>query len=264
MEQPDGTRSSRFGEVRRVAETGSTNRDLLDAAAAGAADGTVLVAAHQTAGRGRMDRTWTAPPGASLLASVLLRPAVPADRTFLLTLACGVAAIDAVAEVAGVRVGLKWPNDLVAVDGPDADRKVAGILAESVIADGRVDAVVVGMGLNVNWPSPLPADLAAIATSLNRLAGREIELDAVLWSWLDHYERELSRLETDVGAALLTRVRSLSATIGRTVDVTLPDRTFAGRAVAVDDDGHLVVEPSDGGGAVEVTMGDVVHARLVD
>jgi len=254
-----------------VAETGSTNRDLLAAAAEGAPDGTVLVAAHQTAGRGRRDRTWTAPPGASLLASVLVRPNLPADRLFLLTLACGLAALDAVAEVSGASVGLKWPNDLVTVAPPDGagadldrsdlDRKVAGILAESHVVDGRVEAVVVGMGLNLNWPSPLPDELAATATSLNLLTGHEVDLEAILTSWLDHYGRALDDLDADGGASVLTRARERSATLGRSVEVELADRSLRGRAVALTDAGHLVVEPDDGGVSLEVAVGDVVHLR---
>ncbi len=108
---------TRFTEVRWVDETGSTNADLLSAAAEGAGEGLVLVADHQTAGRGRLDRTWEAPPGSSLLVSVLLRPAVTVDDAFLVMSAAGVAAVDACHDVAGLRPGLKWPNDLVVVAG---------------------------------------------------------------------------------------------------------------------------------------------------
>ena len=227
----------------------------------------MLVAAHQTAGRGRRDRTWSAPPGASLLVSVLLRPTLPPERLFLLTMACGLAAIEAAHEVAGVRVGLKWPNDLVAVAAPgvepDAvDRKVGGILAESLVADDRVEAVVVGMGLNVHWPFALPEDLAGIATSLDRLAGRPVGLEAVLVSWLDRYGRLLDALDAGDGPVVLERARSASATIGRTVEVELADRTFSGRAVAIADDGHLLVER--GSALEDVAVGDVVHARVTD
>ena len=268
MGEADGTGSGRFAEVRRVAETGSTNRDLLEAAASGAPDRTVLVAAHQTAGRGRRDRTWSAPPGASLLVSVLLRPSLPPEELFLLTMACGLAAVEAAEEVAGVRLGLKWPNDLVAVEAPgvdraEVDRKVGGILAESVVVDGRVEAVVVGMGLNVDWPFPLPDDLAGIATALDRLAGRTVDLESVLMAWLDHYGRLLDQLDVGDGAALLDRARSVSATIGRNVEVSLVDRTFGGRAVAITELGHLMVEVGDGT-TEAVSVGDVVHARLVD
>jgi BirA family biotin operon repressor/biotin-[acetyl-CoA-carboxylase] ligase len=267
MGEVDGTGRGRFAEVRRVAETGSTNRDLLEAAADGAPDRTVLVAAHQTAGRGRRDRTWSAPPGASLLVSVLLRPTLSPERLFLLTMACGLAAVEAADQVAGVRLGLKWPNDLVAVAAPGldpaaVDRKAGGILAESLVVDDRVEAVVVGMGLNVDWPFPLPEDLAAIATSLDRLAGAPVDLEAVLASWLDRYGALLDDLEDGDGSGVLERARSVSATVGRTVEVVLADRTFRGRASAIADSGHLLVDHD--GVTEDVAVGDVVHARLAD
>lgn len=257
-----GVEGTRFHEVRWVGETGSTNRDLLDEAARGAAEGLVLVADHQTAGRGRLDRTWTAPSGASLLVSVLLRPDLAPDRLFLLTLACGTAAIEGVEEVTGVRLGLKWPNDLVVADGPLLDRKVAGILAESHVASGGI-AVVVGMGLNVDWPTELPADLAATAASLDRLAP-VVERSDVLRAWLRAYDRWLDRLVDDGGVdELLDAVRSRSATIGRRVRVELADGSFEGVAGGIDDDGALIVGLDDGESRI-VRVGDVVHARPID
>ncbi len=162
---------SLFGDVRWVDQTGSTNRDLLEAAREGAAEGVVLVADHQTAGRGRLGRRWEAPPGSSLLVSILTRPAVCLTRVNDVTMAVAVAAAEACREVAGVAPRLKWPNDLVLeVDG--ATRKVGGILAESIVEGDRLEALVVGLGLNVTWPEDLPDELAAIATSLPRRAGR--------------------------------------------------------------------------------------------
>src|SRR5262245_712843 len=121
---------TRFADVRWVAETGSTNRDLLDEAAAGAPEGVVLVADHQTAGRRRLDRASTAPPGASLLVSALVRPHLEPADAFLVTAAASVAACSACSEVAVVYPGIKWPNDLVVVAGDRfAGRKLAGILA---------------------------------------------------------------------------------------------------------------------------------------
>src|SRR3954454_24942409 len=104
---------TRFADLRWVDETGSTNRHLLDLAPAGAPDGTVLVADHQTAGRGRLDRTWQAPPGASLLVSVLFRLGLQPTASHLPTTAVGVSAVEACRLIADVDVGLKWPNDLV-------------------------------------------------------------------------------------------------------------------------------------------------------
>lgn len=253
---------TRFTDVRWVAETGSTNQDLLTAAAAGADEGLVLVADHQSAGRGRLDRAWIAPPGASLLVSALLRPHVAADELFVVTLACGVAALEAVEEVTGQRLALKWPNDLVVPSGPAADRKVAGILAESHVAGGVVDAVVVGMGLNLDWPEDLPTEIAATAASVNHLTGGPVDREAVLVAWLRHYDRLLGALG-DAGqrAALLDHVRSASATIGRGVRIQDAHETYEALAVDLDDAGRLLVERD--GRIVTVTAGDVVHAGLV-
>ena len=113
--------------VEVVEAIGSTNAELVTRAAADEPEGLVLVAEHQQAGRGRLDRTWTSPPRAGLTVSVLLRPDVPAARRAWLSLLTGVALAEAVSEVAGVRTSLKWPNDLLAADGA----KLAGILAES-------------------------------------------------------------------------------------------------------------------------------------
>lgn len=254
---------TRFADVRWVTETGSTNQDLLAAAAGGAPEGLVLVADHQTAGRGRLDRRWIAPPGASLLVSVLLRPSVEPEVLFLLTLTCGLAASDAIAEVAGVRPGLKWPNDLVVADGPLLDRKLAGILAESHVDGGEVTAVVVGMGLNLQWPEDLPEEISSTATSVNHLTGAVVDRDEILVAWLRHYDRYLSTLSTDEGRrVILDRVRSVSATLGRTVRVERTDDAFDGTAVDLGDDGRLLVERD--GVIVPVLVGDIVHARLVD
>jgi len=257
-----GVPGTRFADVRWVAETGSTNRDLLEAAAAGAPEGLVLVADYQSAGRGRLDRAWIAPAGASLLVSALLRPDLGPDELFLLTLACGLAAIDAVDEVAGVRPGLKWPNDLVVAEGPLADRKLAGILAESHIVKGQVEAVVVGMGLNLDWPADLPEELSLTATSVNHLTGCEVDREEVLLAWLRHFDRHLIAVG-DAGGRIrfLEEVRAASSTIGRNVRVESASESFDGRAVGIADDGRLLVDRD--GSIVSVTVGDIVHARLL-
>ena len=253
---------TRFADVRWVAETGSTNRDLLEEAARGVPEGVVLVADHQTAGRGRLDRTWVAPAGASLLVSVLLRPDLPPEDLFLLTVACALAAADGVERVTGFRPGLKWPNDLVVAEGPLADRKLAGILAESHVVAGSVDAVVVGMGLNLDWPDELPAELAATAASVNHLTGGPVDREAVLVAWLTSYDRRLASLATTEGrAALLDDARNSSVTIGRLVRVERADGSFEGRAMGITEHGHLLVDHESQ--IVEVTVGDVVHARLM-
>ncbi|HEX2048230.1 MAG TPA: biotin--[acetyl-CoA-carboxylase] ligase [Acidimicrobiales bacterium] len=210
---------TRFSDVRRFAEVDSTNRVAVDLVRAGAPDGVVVVADHQTAGRGRGGRTWESPPGASLLVSVVLRPA-PA----LVTLAAGVAAAEACEAVTGTPVRLKWPNDLLAVDS----RKLGGILSELV--DG---AAVVGLGVNLAWAPPGAASL-----------GGAVDRDALLEAWLDALDRP---------GDVLGRYRGRCATLGRRVLVALPGTTVAGVATDVDDLGRLLVDGR------AIAAGDVVH-----
>jgi BirA family transcriptional regulator, biotin operon repressor / biotin---[acetyl-CoA-carboxylase] ligase len=256
---------TRFAEVRWVDDTGSTNADLLAAAADGVPEGLVLVADHQSAGRGRLDRTWTAPPGSSLLVSVLLRPGLAIEDSFLLNNAAGVAAVAACQEVAGVVPGLKWPNDLVVMPGHrSSGRKLGGILAEARVRGVELEAVVVGMGLNVNWPFELPGELADVAVALDHLAGHPIDREDLLVAWLHRLDRVLTDLDRPTGqATLLERVREVSATLGRSVRIELPgDRPVEGQAVDITDAGHLVVVPDDGGAPIDVSVGDVVHLRV--
>ncbi len=259
---PPGVQSGgggRFADVRRVARTGSTNTDLAGLARAGAPEGVVLVADHQTAGRGRLGRRWEAPSGSSLLVSVLCRPRLPLSRMHLVTVAAGLAAVEAVEQVAGVRPALKWPNDVV-VEAPDGTRKLAGLLAESVVAQGALSAVVVGMGMNVRRPEGLPEELAATATSVDRLAGHDVAVDDVLEAWLAAFGARYDALHAEGGVAATAAAHlSACATLGRRVAVQLSDETVEGDAVDVDDDGHLVVAVD--GVERSFAVGDVVHLR---
>ena len=247
--------------IRHFASIDSTNRWLFDEARAGAPHGLVAVADHQAAGRGRRGRTWEAAPGTSLLASVLLRPTLPADRLQVLTMAAGVALAEAVEATFAVVGALKWPNDLVV-----GDRKLAGLLAEADLGgDGSVRAVVVGVGCNVTQPS-FPSDLAATATSCAIEAGaaadgfggdgaraRDRLLDAFL-----------GRLAHHVGALgeVPDAYRARLSTIGRSVRVDLGNRVVEGIARDVDVSGRLLVDPPIGAPLV-VSVGDVVHLRAL-
>jgi biotin-[acetyl-CoA-carboxylase] ligase BirA-like protein len=235
-----------------VDEIGSTNAELVAAAARDAPEGTVLVAEHQMSGRGRLDRTWTSPPRAGLTVSFLLRPDVPAARRGWLPLLTGVALAESVAEVSGVLPSLKWPNDLLAGDG----RKLAGILAES-----SGPAVVVGTGLNV---STTAAELPDTGTSLARITGGTVDRATVLLAFLRAVERRYRRwadaLGDPVSSGLAQDYLAWSSTVGSTVTVDLPDGSVLdGVAEAVDWDGRLVVATA--GGTVELASGDVRHVR---
>ncbi|MEM9561189.1 MAG: biotin--[acetyl-CoA-carboxylase] ligase [Actinomycetota bacterium] len=258
---PSGTR---FRPVRLVAETGSTNADLLAAAQAGQAEGAVLVTDHQTAGRGRQQRVWHDEPGGSLLVSVLLRP----DRRLapLVPLVTGLAAVDAVAEIGhGVEVGLKWPNDVLSSE--PAERKLAGILAEATTGAGPAPsatagagsesamAVVVGMGLNLRWVTAPPDEVVDRAVTLEELAGAPIDRDALLDAFLRGLERWYGELER--GGPVLDRYRARCVTIGREVRFVTSTGEVRGRAVGVAASGTLLLDT--GRGTVELHAGDAHH-----
>ncbi|MGQ0805442.1 MAG: biotin--[acetyl-CoA-carboxylase] ligase [Actinomycetota bacterium] len=231
-------------QIRRFDSLDSTNRYLLDEARSGAPEGVVAVADYQTAGRGRRGRSWVAPPGASLLVSVLLRPSLAPDRTQLVSIAAGLAMADAVERVAGFAPALKWPNDLLA-----DDKKLAGLLAE---ADG--DAVVVGVGVNVEWHD-FPLEVADTATACNLVAGRAVERDAILDAFLDGVAMRRENLER-----VLPEYRNRLATLGRRVRVETGTGALTGTAVDVGETGELLLD-RDGDSRVAVHAGDVVHLR---
>ena len=227
-------------------ETGSTNADLLTWADAGTApDRCVLRAEHQTAGRGRLDRRWEAPPGANLLVSMVVAPVppVPADVTHRLGLAAVAAVRRLVDRAVAATIGLKWPNDVLL-----GERKLAGILAQRV--PGR-DAMVVGMGLNVAWAPDGAAALGPYASDGWGTPARVLQ--AVL--------EELDALPGDIAG----QYRDTLVTLGRNVRVELPGAADAleARAVDVDDAGRLVVIDVDGVQR-HLDVGDVVHVRPTD
>ncbi len=240
--------------IRTVAETGSTNDDLVAAAASGAADGTVLIAELQTAGRGRRQRTWTAPPGAGLTMSVLLAvPEVPPAKLGWIGLLGGVALASAVSRVAAVPAALKWPNDLLVGGG-----KCAGILAAGC-PDGRV---VLGMGMNVSLQrDELPR---ADATSLLLAGARTVDRTELAAAILDELAERVRRWRSAAGDPVRSGLRAdyleHCATVGRSVRAELPGGgALVGRAVGVDADGALVVDgPS---GRRSLAAADVHHLR---
>jgi BirA family biotin operon repressor/biotin-[acetyl-CoA-carboxylase] ligase len=240
---------TRFADVRRFESIDSTNRYLLDEARAGAPEGVVAVADHQTAGRGRLGRSWEAPAGANLLLSVLLRPAIePGDR-HLATTAVALAAVDAIGVlglVGRTDVSVKWPNDLVDASG----RKLAGVLAESDLAsatpaEGLPAPVVVGIGINVNWPAAdadLPPDLAGLAVSLRQLAGAPVDREALLGALLAALEPRAADLGSVEGRSRLAGdLLARCTTVGTRVRVDLPNGSFEGTATGISPEGHLVV-----------------------
>jgi BirA family biotin operon repressor/biotin-[acetyl-CoA-carboxylase] ligase len=244
-------------QVRWLATTGSTNDDLLEAGRAGAPDRVALVTDYQSAGRGRLDRTWVAPDGANLLVSLLLRnvPRFPHALTHAVALAAAAASETVVASNGGkVEVDVKWPNDLL-VGG----RKLAGILSVAgpikqsmtdIDSYAAPDFVVVGLGLNVGWAPDGAVWLQEFATA-------DISRDAVLAALLV----ELNQLLELSPAQLHERYRAKLSTLQRTVRIELPSGEFVeGRAMDVEVDGRLVVLDSCGI-TQRLDVGDIIHLR---
>lgn len=247
-------------DVDVVQRTGSTNEDLVGLAVKGdAEEGAVVVAEEQTAGRGRLDRQWTAPARSGLFFSVLLKPTqVPVARWGWLPLLTGVAVATGLSRAAGIDTALKWPNDLLVTVG-DEERKAGGILAERAGDDG----VVIGVGINVTLreeelPVPQAGSLllaGAITTDRDPL------LRAVLRSLEEWYGRWREAGGDPAASGLQETYAAGCATLGRTVRAELPgDRSIVGEAVAVDGDGRLVIATKDGV-QEPVGAGDIVHLR---
>jgi BirA family biotin operon repressor/biotin-[acetyl-CoA-carboxylase] ligase len=234
---PDGWR------VEVLATTGSTNAVAAERALAGEPSGLVVVAEAQTAGRGRLDRSWVSPPRAGLTLSVLVRPDLPPVRWPWLPLVAGLAVATALREQAQLGAVLKWPNDVL-VD----DRKLCGVLAEVP----QAGAAVIGIGLNVTTrPDELPAGAPTPPTSVALAGGSTTDRDTLLRAVL----RALGDVLGDVDAASSV-YRERCSTLGRRVRLALPgDTSVEGVAEAVDDVGRLVVAGRAYG------AGDVVHLR---
>ncbi|MFJ2257712.1 biotin--[acetyl-CoA-carboxylase] ligase [Streptomyces sp. NPDC087844] len=256
----NGARGGLWSDVQVVARTGSTNSDLVALAADGrAAEGMVLIAEEQDAGRGRLDRRWTAPARSGLFFSVLLKPTgVPVERWGWLPLLAGVAMATGLSRSAGVDTALKWPNDLlVTVEG--AERKVGGILAERAGAD----AVVVGIGINVTLRAdelPVPgAGSLALAGAVT--TDRDTILRTVLRSLEQWFEKWRSVGGDPAASGLQDTYAAGCATLGREVRAELPGGTsITGEAVALDGDGRLVLATAEGV-QQPVGAGDIVHLR---
>ncbi|MFE9772625.1 biotin--[acetyl-CoA-carboxylase] ligase [Streptomyces sp. NPDC005931] len=249
-----------WSQVEVVQRTGSTNSDLVAMAAEGrAAEGAVLIAEEQTAGRGRLDRRWTAPARSGLFFSVLLDPAeVPVHHWGWLPLLTGVAVATGLSRAAGVDTALKWPNDVLVTVGGE-ERKAGGILAERAGERG----VVIGVGINVSLRAdelPVPqAGSLALAGAVS--TDRDPLLRGVLRA-LEEWYVKWRRAGGDAGLCGLQEAYAAGcATLGRTVRAELPgDRSVTGEAVAVDGDGRLVLATADGV-QEPVGAGDIVHLR---
>lgn len=228
----------------------STNSEALRLARQGAPHGTVVIADHQDAGRGRLGRSWYSPPGENLHVSLVLRPEIRPREAPMISLAAAVAMAEAVEPFLGRPVQLKWPNDLLC-----EEKKFCGILAEMETEGGRVRHVVLGVGVDVNGTG-FPEDLARKATSLRMLAGHPLSLEELLLVVLEALDRWVQALVEQGPAVVVQAWQARCAWLGQEVTVVLPNGCLTGRALGLADDGALRLEVA-GGREERIWAGDM-------
>ena len=258
-----GLRTRLLGRLLHILdETASTNTVAMRLGHDGAPHGAIVLAERQTAGRGRLGRSWHSPGGVNLYASILLRLPPREQRLARwlswIPLITGVAAVHGLLRVSPLRASLKWPNDLLV-----GSRKLGGILSESHLAQ-RNAFVVVGLGVNVNLAAQdLPGELRDVATSVYIETGMRLHRASLLCALLDELEPRYERLVTTPDA-VIEEYAAHCATLGREVRVQLAEgREVEGRAIAISQDGALVLVGQQSGRAMAVSIraGDVMHLR---
>jgi BirA family biotin operon repressor/biotin-[acetyl-CoA-carboxylase] ligase len=241
--------------VYYFSETGSTNDVAATLAERGAAEGTLVLASAQTAGRGRLGRQWHSPPDAGLYVSLIVRAAAAAP---FLTLAGGVAVADGIRAATGLPVEIKWPNDIVISDRarPSRRRKLAGLLAEASSGADGVQYVVLGIGINVK-ATAYPPELSDKASSLETELGRSVDAGAVLGETLAALERALRSLRDGDAAQVIEAWRRMAPSAnGAQVEADVRGARVAGVAEGIDDLGALLVRVN--GRLERVLSGEVV------
>lgn len=241
-----GLAAKRLGrQVEYRHQVGSTNDLAKQLALGGAPEGLLVITEEQIAGKGRLGRAWTTPPGTAIAMTLVLRPDLPPYQAPRVTLVAAVAVAEAVKQVTGLGVGIKWPNDLQ-LEG----RKFCGILTEMEADMDRIAFIVCGIGLNVNMAQgELPGEFRQSATSLRAEAGRPFRRAPLVQAILARFESAYAELAVGRFDAVLDRWRRLSVTLGKQVVVSsvTGSPALAGVAEEVDADGALLVRTPDGG-----------------
>ncbi len=242
-------------QVIRYQSLLSTNTEAARLAAQGAEEGLCVVAAEQTAGRGRLQRSWVSPRGAGLYCSILLRPTIPLEQWPLITFAAALAVNEALRQACDLETDIKWPNDLLA-----SERKICGILAETVDTE-RGRAVVVGVGINLT-KAAFPTTLAAVAISVEEATMRRPERDIVLAALIQAFEHRYAVLNETAGASKILNAWASQSSYaeGKCVSINNGDEVIRGTTRGVESDGALRVE-IEAGRLTIVRAGDVTSVR---
>jgi BirA family transcriptional regulator, biotin operon repressor / biotin---[acetyl-CoA-carboxylase] ligase len=249
----DGLVTRRLGtKLHYLAEIDSTNAYARQLAEQGANEGEVIIAEAQTRGRGRLGRNWVSPPFVNLYVSVILRPQLPPVHAPQLTLMAAVALADTIASFIGTPPAIKWPNDIL-VGG----KKLAGILTESSCDSERIEFVILGIGVNLNYPVELMPDvIRERATSILTLTKNNIEREAFLQRLIQDLDRCYGELEEVGFDSLALRWEAFFGLRGKGVRVEMTDHIMIGTAKGIDRDGALIVE-DDRGERQRIVAGDV-------
>ncbi len=240
-------------KLHYYSEIDSTNKRARELAENGAREGEIVVAEQQTRGRGRLGRTWVSPPFVNLYLSVILRPTLPPVQAAQITLTAAVALADTVACFAPDPPAIKWPNDILL-----RGKKVAGILTESSVNAEKVNYVILGIGVNLNFPAALmPEAIRHRATSIMECAGNPVSREAFLGRLIHDLDRCYGILGEAGFDAIATQWEARFNFHGRRVRVEMGDEVLAGVARGIDRDGALIVE-GEGGHCHRVVAGDVI------
>jgi len=218
-------------------EIGSTNDEAFRLGAAGAPEGTAVIADSQTKGRGRLQRVWHSPPGSNIYTSILLRPNFPPDQAPRISIVAGVAVAEILSQYCPGKVQLKWPNDVLL-----NRKKVCGILLQMKASTSDIDFVVLGMGINVNiGHNQLPLDIRTIATSLAIETGQEIDRQELIISLYENIAKWYKELTQRGFDAIKEKWLNLSPMIGQKIQVMFRDEGVSGKALGIDEDGSLII-----------------------
>lgn len=253
------------GEVLRLGSCGSTNSEAMRLGREGAPEGTVVIAGSQSAGRGRLGRSWHSPPGENLYLSIVLRPSCAPSEAPLLTLVAGVALVEAASVVLGRAASpsskeavarLKWPNDLLLGRRGEPLKKAGGILTEMACAGGRADLVVVGIGCNVNtlsFPPGIPGTSLRAALAFDAAPGAtepsaELSVEAVEVALLERLAVQYERFLALGAAPILRAFEGYAAYLGDRTPLTVRsgELVLVGTAEGIDRDGALLLRTADG------------------
>lgn len=238
--------------VYYLPSTRSTQDVARNLAEEGVPEGVVILAERQTAGRGRLGRTWYSEPG-GLWMTLVLRPKISPMQVQLLSLLAGVAIARAIKNLYDLSPGLKWPNDVLV-----EARKVCGILVEVSAETDVINYSLLGIGINVN--NKLPSELRESATSIHEILGKRVPRIPLLRAVLIEIDRMYEHLKRGRKEALIKEWKKYSTTLGRRVRVIYSDREFEGEAIDIGGDGSLILRLNDGS-KIRVTVGDIVHLR---